>query len=285
MTYSNTPNDALSRRATVEAIVRAYDESELAITEFCAAIAAAVARINDTLGSVGLSRDVEFGRMPHAGRFDWSDPSDHIHAMRRQLWASLVERLELRRMMSTRRAEELSKWLGTTTEPITQESVFGLFRNYAESLPDMLAEAVEEVYSFLRPRSSSLVTNSQYEIGGKVILHHWVESDFGRGLQPSYHRRAEYVALDNVFSALDGKGSVAKSWRGELGDAVAASSAANDFRGETTYFRFRACKNGNLHLEFLRLDLVAKFNAMAGGRRLKHDASARRQSDARGRES
>lgn len=272
----------LSRRATVETIVRAYDDSERAITESCAAIAAAVDRINDTLGSVGLTRDVEFGRMPHGGRFNWADPTDHIHAMRRQLWAALVERLELRRMMSTRRAEELSKWLSTTTEAITHDSVFGLFRHYAESLPDMLAEAVEEVYSFLRPRSSGLVTNSQYEIGAKVILHGWVESDFRGGFRPNYYRRDEYIALDNVFSALDGKGSVAKTWHGELGDAVTASSAANDFRGETTYFRFRACKNGNLHLEFLRADLVDKFNAMAGGRRLKHDASARRQADARG---
>jgi hypothetical protein len=274
-------NDELTRRATVEAIVRVYDESERTITDACAAIAAAVERVNETLGSVGLTRDVEFGRMPRGGRFDWTDPSEHIHAMRRQLWGSLVERLELRRMMSTKRAEELDKWLSTTTEAITHESVFGLFRNYAESLPDMLAEAVEEVYSFLRPPSSKLVTNSQYEIGQKVILHGWTEADFLGGLRPSYYRRAEYVALDNVFSALDGKGSVAKSWRGELGDAVTASKAENDYRGQTTYFRFRACKNGNLHLEFLRDDLVRKFNELAGGRRLKHDASARRQSNSR----
>lgn len=44
-----------------------------------------------------------------------------------------------------------------------------------------------------------------------------------------------------------------------------------DGTGKTDYFRFRCCLNGNLHLEFLRLDLVAKLNAVAGGNRLRTD--------------
>lgn len=264
-------------RATVEAIVRAYSTAEETITASCEAIAGAVRDVNTTLGSLGFTREFEFGRVQHGQRVTFEKPDDHIHQMRRQLWSSLVERLEIRRMVSIARAKELNKWLDTTTEAVTYESVMGLFRNYVEQLPDMLAEAVGEVYEFVRPRRSELKTNTQYELGPKVILSGWVEGSFMGGLRPNYHRTDEYRALENVFTALDGKGQITKSYRGELGDAVEKATAATDYRGETTYFRFRACKNGNLHLEFKREDLVKKFNQLAGGRRLKHDVDARRQ--------
>jgi hypothetical protein len=272
-----TDVSAIVPRATVEAIVRAYSTAEETIEASCAAIAGAVRDVNTTLGSLGFTREFEFGRVQHGQRVEFEEPDEHIHQMRRQLWSSLVERLEIRRMVSIARAKELNKWLDTTTEAVTYESVMGLFRNYVEQLPDMLAEAVGEVYEFVRPRMSKLKTNTQYELGPKVILSGWVDGSFMGGLRPNYHRADEYRALENVFTALDGKGQITKSYRGELGDAVEKSSRENDYRGETTYFRFRACKNGNLHLEFKRADLVAKFNQMAGGRRLKHDVDARRQ--------
>ena len=270
-------SDAITERATVETIVRAYTTAEASIAASCETIASAVRTVNATLGVLGLSRDIEFGRTRNGYRVEFEQPDEYIHAMRRQLWSALVERLEIRRMVSIKKAKELDEWLGSTTEEVTIESVLGLFRNYAEQLPDMIAEAVGEVYEIVRPRRSDLKTNSQYELGPKVILSGWVEGGFLRGLRPNYHRHAEYRALENVFTALDGKGSISKSYRGELGDAVEKSTAETDYRGETTYFRFRACKNGNLHLEFKRPDLVARFNEIAGGRRLKHDVAARRQ--------
>lgn len=62
------------------------------------------------------------------------------------------------------------------------------------------------------------------------------------------------------------------------GMAVAFRAAAADIdqafkllagADETAYFRFRCFKNGNLHIEFKRLDLVARLNQVAGGARLK----------------
>lgn len=269
--------DDITRRATVETIVGVYQRAEADIAQACALITGATASINETLGTMGLTRDVEFGRCAHGYRVNYAEPSEHIHKMRRQLWASLVERLELRRMMSIERAKTLDKWLSETTEEVTIESVMGLFRTYAEQLPDMIAEAVREVYEILRPRNSRLVTNSEYELGPKVIVHGWVEGSFMGGLRPNYHRYEYYRALENVFTALDGRGTITKSWRGVLADAVEASTPATNYTGQTDYFKFRACKNGNLHLEFRRPDLVKRFNEIAGGKRLKHDTAARRQ--------
>jgi hypothetical protein len=75
-----------------------------------------------------------------------------------------------------------------------------------------------------------------------------------------------------VFHALDGNGTI-KTHRGPLIDAI---EAAKDGTGETDYFRFRCFRNRNLHLEFKRLDLVAKLNTVAGGMRLRAECNDRK---------
>ena len=54
---------------------------------------------------------------------------------------------------------------------------------------------------------------------------------------------------------------------------IDAIEAAKDGTGETEYLRFRCFRNRNLHLEFKRLDLVAKLNAIAGGMRLRGESN------------
>lgn len=105
-----------------------------------------------------------------------------------------------------------------------------------------------------------------------MILPWAVEAwGFGHPFHVSYgHHDAQLRAIENVFSALDGKGSISKTHNGLLVDAINQSA---DGRGETDYFRFRCFKNRNLHLEFRRLDLLARFNQIAGGARLRPKAA------------
>lgn len=273
-------SDDMARRATVETIVLGYAQAERSIIEACATIARSVDALNETLGTMGMStRGVSFGQHHRGLRFD--DPSNNVQDMRQQVWGTICDRLELKRMMSIKRAKELDEWLKSTNEPITVETVSGLFRTYAEQLPDMLAEAVSEVYNFLRPCNSEYKTNTEYELGEKVVLSGWLDTwwlSHGRCPQVSHWRSDHVRALDNVFSALDGKGQISKSWQGELGETIGKTPLG---KGETTYFRFRTHKNGNIHLQFRRMDLVDKFNRIAGGRRLKHDSRARSQREDR----
>lgn len=268
--------DKIAMRSTVEEIVRAYNEAEKQILDACAAITRANETLNERLGQTGLWNRIEFGR-GNVGRFTFSDPSDEILDLRRQLWGALMERLEVRRMLSIERTRKLDEWLKETKDEITIDAVMAIFTQYVRELPDILSEAVGEVYDWLRPRNSELVTNTQYELGERVVLEGILDSwwiKHSGAPQVSHYREAYTRALDNVFAALDGKGSISKSYRGELNDAV---SKAKSGRGETEYFEFRWFKNGNLHLRMRRMDLVAKFNQLAGGRRLKHDNTARKQ--------
>lgn len=76
-------------------------------------------------------------------------------------------------------------------------------------------------------------------------------------------------ALENVFTSLDGRGSVTKNYYSAISTAIKAAPKAETCQGETPYFAFRGFRNGNLHLRIKRLDLLARFNRMAGGANLR----------------
>jgi hypothetical protein len=256
--------DEIAQRGTVAEMVQAYERAEAQILAACGQIAEALTM----LGGAFPGDHFSFNCHRHL-RFD--DPDDAIGDFRRQAWRRFAERFELRRAMSIAKARELDDWIEKgTPEPISFESVMGLFRLHLQQLPEMLSEAVGEVYDFLRPARSQYKTNTEFELGRRVILTGWVERAWtGNGFRPSYYRQQHYVALDNVFGMLDGQGSTSKGYRSELELAIEKADCGV---GETRFFRFRAHRNGNLHLEFKRSDLVERFNTVAGGRRLRRAA-------------
>lgn len=187
--------------------------------------------------------------------------------LKKDAWAVIVERMELRRLLSIQRRTELDSQIERGELPeLTDENVLALFETSAANVNTYLEEAVQEVFEYLRPPGSRFKTNTEFELGKRVILTWAIEKGWGRGkFRVNYHREKYITALDNVFHMIDGKGSI-KSYHGPLYDAIADSP---DGTGNTEYFRFRCCLNGNLHLEFLKPALVAKLNAVAGGNRLR----------------
>lgn len=262
--------ESIVQRSTVEHLVKTYELAEKNIREGCRLISESEQALS-TAFMIGEPRRIDFREDCHRSRLNYSDPTEGIEYLRKQIWRVLVERLEVRRMMSLAKAEELSKWLDKESgkEDITTDSVMGFFRYYVENLGTMLEEQVGEVYEFLRPRHDGYKTNSQYEIGPRVVMRYWVAKPYkgSKDIKSSFDYGPNYYALDNVFSSLDGKGSISKQYGSELRNAVDRSP-----EGETTYFEYRACLNGNLHLRFKRMDLVKKFNAIAGGKRLRKGA-------------
>lgn len=266
-------SEDLIRRQTVEEMVRAYEAGEAAILEGCRLIAGAELALTRTFCVGEERRGIDFREEDHRSRLSYDDPKDGIAYLRKQIWRVLVDRLEIGRMMSIKKAKELADWLDKESgqEAITVDSVIGFFRYYVQNLETMLEEAVVEVYDLLRPRHDRFKTNSQFRVGKKVILSGWVGRWYGGSrTSVNYHYRDHYVALENVFQSLDGRGSIAKGYRTELEAAI----DSNQPRGETTYFKYRACAKGTLHLEFKRPDLVQRFNEIAGRRFLGKGSEA-----------
>lgn len=200
---------------------------------------------------------------------------DILAKMKLTAWAAVINKLNIRRLMSSQRIEELDAALEIGRHrysdaakqewpELTAENIRSVAQGYAMSATDFLEEAVREEYDFWRPRREShdghYKTNSDWHLPRKVIRGCMVERGYGSGLYHcSYRNQAHVTALDSIMHMLAGLGPVT-SHKGPLASAIEMSPTGT---GETEFFRFKCFKNGNLHLEFRRQDLLDLFNQVA----------------------
>jgi hypothetical protein len=258
---------SLTRRSTVRELVQAFQSAEATVRSSFAAIVEAERELNLAF-CAGNMREISVEACDH-GSSNFKDADRCIERMQRHAWEIIVQRLEMRRSMSIARWHELEAQLRTgDLPPITEPNVTAFAERYMDSLPVMLREAVTEVFEWLRPPGSEYATNSEYEVGERVILPSTVEQWrwLGKKYHVKHHSQQRLVALENVLNSLAGNGQIAKHYQSALQTAIEAS---DDGTGETELFTFRACKNGNLHLRFKDTSLLARFNQIAGGHRLR----------------
>lgn len=259
---------SLAHRATIRTLVAAFVQTEATVRESFAALEAAQRDLNAVFALGDTRQTIDYRCDRYSGRTTrFNDVEYTIQEMRRSAWRYLVEKLELRRVMSAVRWKELDESIDKgEPPPITEEIVFGMVAKYMSEMPELYEENVREVFEWLRPSTDGFgkkyKTNALYELGERVILSWMVRREYG-SWHVGHDRQQRLVALDNVFSALDGRGFRAQS------ELAAAIEASPDGEGETAYFAFRACKNRNLHLRFKRLDLLKRLNEIAGGKRLR----------------
>lgn len=266
-------DDTLARRLSVSELVAVFEETEREIKAGCAQISAAM----QTLNRAFCAKDREFylssTRRSSFSEYDLKDPTDTLRQLRRQVWSAFIDALEIKRFCSIQAAKQLEQdFDNEEPPPITTETVLQLAQQFRSQMPQLLKQAVDEVFNVLRPPSSNFKTNSEFEIGERVILEGYVERAF-YGWTVNYHYEQRLTAIENVFRALDGKGQVTKTHYSEISNAIKACKG-DSCEGETEYFEFRGFKKRSLHLRIKRADLLARFNAMAGGMRLK-DGSAK----------
>lgn len=199
--------------------------------------------------------------------------------MKRAAWRQLFEKLGIRKIMSSKRIEEMDAATGLGrsrygNDPIQElpdideETIIGVLRGMVSSAGEFLEEAIHEEYDFWKPSKdhADYVRNSEFRLNRRIIRPCIIERGYGKEFfRPSSYREQHVIALDNIFHALDGAG-IPPGHYGPLAEAIRTSGPEGKF--ETAYFRGRCYKNGNLHLEFKRLDLLAKFNELAGRNRL-----------------
>jgi len=201
-------------------------------------------------------------------------PADIKQQLHRAAWRSIINRLEIKKVLSIKRNEELDKRLENgDLPPITDEEIITMVTTLQENIQDFAKELALEVYDYFRPAvtgsrwEKAYVTNQRdgrYDLGKKVIIGWMIQPGYSSRapLQVNYRNQDKLFALDRVFHLLDGKEmTAANAYTCPLVDAINTSP---DGFGETEYFKFRACLNGNLHIEFTRLDLLQKLNEIAG---------------------
>lgn len=259
--------EPLIPHSTLHALLAAYRQSDIEICEAFAAILNAQKRLRTAFGG-----DYSFKIAQHMGKhqLDFAASGIVMSFIKQNAWRELVERMGLRRILSITATQKLDGELeaGKDLPEIEEKTVFAALERIQNRTGEFLNEAVVEVFDYLRPRSFGASSNSVKSVASKVILPSTVEPRHSPGqfwLNP-YHQ--PYLrGVDNVVHALDVPG-IAKDERPSLAEAILAST---DGGGETPYFKFKCHGNGNLHLQFRRLDLLAKLNEI--GRSVPRDAS------------
>lgn len=256
---------------TAEQLAAVYRESTAKLSEAILTIGEQCERLRDAFGQDYHYRfDLDIKQSSHSVRCNEEGVAQIIHNMKLEAWSVIIEKLNIRRLMSSKRVEELSAALhggrGSDEFPdITPENIRQVAAGYAMSATEFLEEAVVEEYDFWRPnkRSHDYVRNSEYKLNRKIIRHWMVERiGWGHGWRCNYQNEKHVTALDSIFHMLDGRGAV-KEYKGPLASAIETEKAG---QGETDLFRFKCFKNGNLHLEFKRQDLLDLFNQIASKR-------------------
>lgn len=278
--------DALARRATIVELVRAFEKAEAATRFAFALLVQTEAEVNAVFAPGSTTRAIRIDSTHNGWHDDFTKVDETLLRMRCAAWSQIVDKLELRRMLSVARFDAMTAELDdkkTMPPAITEENVRAFVDRFAAELPVMIAEAAREVFDWLRPRDATpgakLKTNRQharFELGPKVVVPNclrWTSPNGTAHYGITYNYRQNFVALENVFRNLDGGGSFTRNWQSDIEAAIEASG--HEGRGATSYFRFACFGNMNLHLWFLRPDLLAKLNRMAGGKNL-HEATAPR---------
>ncbi len=270
----STEGDQLAVRLVPSELVAIYEQASADIRAGFALVDAAMDRIN---GAFTLDKPTGIGIQRSGEYICWEKPESHLKEVRRSIWHTMVERLEIRRFMSVAAWKELNEQIDKGEVPeLTEEAIGAMVRQFSERAPAMLEQAVAEVFDFLRPPHSEYKRNSEYEVPRRValtwVIDTWYTKTFpSKFLQPRHQCEQQLTALENVFSSLDGKGSTTKGHVSQLSEAIRKTKRGE--LGQTDYFAFRGFNNGALHLEFLRLDLLQKFNAVAGGKRFRSKAA------------
>lgn len=257
----------IAKRQTVEAMVAAYKSACEKVRNAYIGLEQAEQELK--AGFNGgyfntITRDVS---MYSGGEYA---ANEIIAGLKKSAWAAIVNSLGIRKILSSKRADELSKNIdqGKGLPEIETDAILEMLLDIVGNSDNFAREAVMEVYDYLRPAANEYhkpyktnERNARYDLGKKVILAWAVENRFDGGYRVNYYKSNILTAVDKVFHLLDGKPFLQSGYVCPLIDAI---NTANDGRGETEYFRFTCYQNRNLHLEFKRPDLVTKLNQIAG---------------------
>lgn len=204
----------------------------------------------------------------------------HLH---RAAWAALVDKLDIRKLMSSDAQRKLNDQLDGYSRyssekppdlpPITADNIMAVLTDMIGRSGEFLEEKIREEYAYFKPRRERLATDNANRLAEKIIVSYAVEKSWRNSWDIRHSSADHYRALDSIMHMLDGAG-ISEKYDGDLVSAIRSADITG--KGESKYFKFACFLNGNLHLRFKRLDLLALFNQVAAGQNLPQAREERR---------
>lgn len=183
----------------------------------------------------------------------------------RGAWQHLMSESGLRSLMDATARAAWDRGIEKGEFPdLTAATVAATFQQLHGARGDMFDRGVIAVFKGL---SWDYSTNRPFKFGKRIVMR-FVRAevkprDGSTGLSLGYvnHDKANQLDdLNRVFAVLDGKPE--PDHRGGWFHLLSQARTLRDPEPENEYMRVRCFRNGNGHIQFLRLDLVEKMNAI-----------------------
>ena len=259
----------LIEHQTITTIVENVTQARADVAKAFTLLQSAKARLNVVLG------DGQAGYCGHIWPRDISDYNLDRTAqetdifLERNAWHYVLDHAGLRSYMTHAREKELQEQLEQGKfPPLTTENVLSTLQGLTGQLGTLVEENAKEVFDWLRPRSpygvGALKTNKRWHIGIKVIVGYAVAKDYYGGYRLQSYVAINLRALGNIMSLLDGHGiqQYPDDLCTQLTTALAKVRTGDTV--STPYLLAKPYKNGNMHITFLRPDLVDRLNHLGG---------------------
>lgn len=255
-------------RHTLDTLIDGYQRAMDMMREGHNKVAEAEALLVSLFGEKSMY--MTYGLISRYENWNYIEPhkysEDIQKTVRTNIWRYIFSRIGIINLLSEDRVKVLEDKLKYNNMPeITAEEVIAMLSDFSASAGSLINEVIKETYRYLRPPLwNKLKTNKRYEIGPKVIKQNVIEHYTRKECVSEYHSGA-LARLDRTMHLLDGKPISVTAHISPLVDEINTGNGS----GETEYFAFKTYMNGNLHLTFKRLDLLAELNQRCGGLMLK----------------
>jgi len=206
--------------------------------------------------------------------FSAEDLNEELSRLRRGYWELILDTKEFRELLTNEAIQKLNRQISAANEmEINYANIRMLLTALGANQNDMLIESIVNIFKkitryHMNEYSTNIhyydgwKTNNAYKINKKIIIpikSEFIDWDFGKRAgsdEVSY----EYVSYD-VKNWID---DIIKAFRLIDPGAGEEFTAISDKEFENDLLRFRMFLNGNIHVWFKDLRLLAKLNYLCG---------------------
>lgn len=181
-------------------------------------------------------------------------PEAAIERMRRDAWIKLMDMTGIKQIMDTQALEEFEKELYSKAPAFTEENIRGTLLQQMQESEKMFARGLVNVFRAL-DKKYRRHKDTVFRIPKKIIIECAIDYWSGGRLAVSHRAYSRIDDIDRIFKTLAGE----KFNSHELIAALGASWYIGNLH-ECSMYKVRGFKNGNIHIEFMRDDLLEKAN-------------------------
>lgn len=269
----------LSTGRTIEELVAAYNErirvgTDVIVTYF---------RHHNKIGSyIGLNKEAdkyEYGADDLTKKMQ-NAINDLLKVARVDFWRRVLSIDEVRKRLTQKKQDEFEHALNERCHmDFTEHNIRQFILNLIGSYEQTLTDAVLDVFDMFTIRHcwdennlweknihyyNGWKTNKAFKVGKRVVIPIY-GSYGGPFFDAMFHRwtlnhkaASTLSDFDKVANYFDGMDSYLS-----LTQAIEKAFAEGECSGQSTYFKFKCHKKGTIHLEFLDMDVLRRFNVVA----------------------